>query len=129
MTAQPGSIGGERVRKCDRRIECCGTIDELNASLGWAAVAADAERSAAVHQVQNDLFVIGSHLATPMESQISATLPPLEDAMVHRLEMQIRRGRIVAGAIAAIHPARWMRTGGATARGPHGLPARRAIAG
>jgi cob(I)alamin adenosyltransferase len=84
-----GLIGGERVRKSDRRIECYGTVDELNASLGWAAVAADAPLLPALHQVQNDLFVIGSHLATPGEGDFSVMLPALDDEIVHRLEMQI----------------------------------------
>jgi cob(I)alamin adenosyltransferase len=84
-----GLIGGERVRKCDRRIECYGTVDELNAALGWAAVVADAEARTALQQAQNDLFVIGSHLATPAEGSYAAMLPPLEDSMIQRLEMQI----------------------------------------
>jgi cob(I)alamin adenosyltransferase len=84
-----GLIGGERVRKSDRRIECYGTVDELNASIGWAAVVAGDPLLHALHQVQNDLFVIGSHLATPAEGSFNAMLPPLDDAIVHRLEMQI----------------------------------------
>jgi cob(I)alamin adenosyltransferase len=84
-----GLIGGDRVRKSDRRIECYGTVDELNATLGWAAVAAKGELAAALHRVQNDLFVIGSHLATPDGGQLQSSLPPLEDSIVHRLEMQI----------------------------------------
>jgi cob(I)alamin adenosyltransferase len=60
-----GLIGGDRVRKSDRRIECYGTVDELNANLGWAAVAADGDFARALHQVQNDLFFIVTILATP----------------------------------------------------------------
>jgi cob(I)alamin adenosyltransferase len=84
-----GLIGGARVRKSDRRIECYGTVDELNAFLGLAAVVADAEIIDPIRQVQNDLFVIGSHLATPDEGEHRAALPSLEDEMIHRLEMQI----------------------------------------
>jgi cob(I)alamin adenosyltransferase len=84
-----GLIGGQRVRKSDRRIECYGTVDEVNASLGWASVVADGDLLAALRQVQNDLFVIGSHLATPEEGDWQTSLPPLEDSIVHRLEMQI----------------------------------------
>ena len=84
-----GLIGGDRVRKSDRRIECYGTVDELNACLGWASVAADAKSLATLRQVQNDLFVIGSHLATPDEGRLNSNLPPLDDAIIHRLEMQI----------------------------------------
>jgi cob(I)alamin adenosyltransferase len=86
-----GLIGGDRVRKSDRRIECYGTVDELNAVLGWASVAAKGaeELLHALRQVQNDLFVIGSHLATPEQGQYQSSLPALEDSIVHRLEMQI----------------------------------------
>ncbi|HEX8916187.1 MAG TPA: cob(I)yrinic acid a,c-diamide adenosyltransferase [Humisphaera sp.] len=89
-----GLIGGSRVRKCDARLDCYGTIDELNATLGLAAVAAAADPATAdmvdrLREVQTDLFVLGSHLATPDESPYRATLPPIEDAMIGRLEMQI----------------------------------------
>ncbi len=84
-----GLIGGDRVRKYDPRIECYGTIDELNAGLGWAAVVADAKLVPMLRDVQNDLFVIGSHLATPAESPHAVSLPALDDGMIHRLEMQI----------------------------------------
>src|SRR5271166_628297 len=72
-----GLIGGDRVRKSDRRIECYGTVDELNANIGWAAVVADADLAKALHQVQNDLFVIGSHLATPDGQTLQSSLPML----------------------------------------------------
>src|SRR4051812_25335454 len=91
-----GLIGGGRVRKSDPRIDCYGTVDGLNAALGLAAAveppAAAAHASdllAQLAQVQADLFVIGSHLATPDESPHKASLPPLDDAMVGRLEMQV----------------------------------------
>src|SRR5881394_3798653 len=65
-----GLFGGGRVRKSDPRIECYGTIDELNAAIGLAtaAVEADAGSPAAyemrdsLRQVQHELFNIGSHL-------------------------------------------------------------------
>jgi cob(I)alamin adenosyltransferase len=94
-----GLIGGQRVRKSDPRIECYGTVDELNAALGLADAAASAamlagqgnlsELSARLGDVQADLFVIGSHLATPDESPHKTSLPALDEAMVSRLEMQI----------------------------------------
>src|ERR1700722_19506955 len=83
-----GLVGGQRVSKCDVRIECVGAVDELNASLGLSAVVSDAELAKMLHEVQNDLFVIGSHLATPEIGQRNE-LPALDEAMVHRLEMQI----------------------------------------
>ena len=94
-----GLIGGSRVRKCDPRLDGYGTVDELNAGLGLAATAAAADGDAPagrladvlarLREVQADLFVLGSHLATPDESPHKASLPPLDETMVTRLEMQI----------------------------------------
>ena len=85
-----GLIGGSRVRKSDPRLECYGTIDELNAVLGVAATILDEDLRELVMQVQNDLFVIGAHLATPdLPSTPSAGLPALDEQLVGRLEMQI----------------------------------------
>jgi cob(I)alamin adenosyltransferase len=84
--------GGARVRKSDLRIECYGTVDELNATLGWVAVSAPsgaAEVTGAVREIQNELFVIGSHLAIADGSAPPPSLPPLEESAVSRLEMQI----------------------------------------
>lgn len=83
-----GLLGGQRVRKSDPRIECTGAIDELNAALGWAAVATDAELAAMLRQAQNDLFVIGSHVSAPDPAAASG-LPVLDDTIIGRLEMQI----------------------------------------
>jgi cob(I)alamin adenosyltransferase len=80
-----GLIGGARVGKDDLRIECYGTIDELNACLGLCAVCSDESIKSWLVPVMNELFVIGARLATPAEARdlgISA-------AMVERLEQQI----------------------------------------
>jgi cob(I)alamin adenosyltransferase len=86
-----GLFGGGRVRKCDLRLDCYGTVDELNAAIGLAAVDAGDSASglfAELKQIQNDLFVIGAHLATP-EPGRAASLPVLDDTVVSRLEMEI----------------------------------------
>lgn len=71
-----GLVGGRRVPKQCRRIESYGTVDELQAVLGLlrAALAEPApDRPPAdalvqlLHAVQNDLFDLGSVLATPPE--------------------------------------------------------------
>jgi cob(I)alamin adenosyltransferase len=82
-----GLIGGSRIQKSDPRLECYGTVDELNAILGVAAIALDGDLLQYVREIQNDLFVIGSQLATPDFN--SPTLPALDDQHVTRLEMQI----------------------------------------
>lgn len=89
-----GLIGGSRLSKADPRLECYGTVDELNATVGLAASAAarEARLGDVVDQlqlVQAELFVIGSHLATPEGSPHRASLPALEDSMAARLEREI----------------------------------------
>lgn len=84
-----GLFGGGRVRKSDARIECYGTIDELNASLGIAHVAATGSLGDSISRVQHELFIVGSHLATPEDSPSTSSLPPLEETVVGRLEMEI----------------------------------------
>ena len=86
-------IGGDRVPKSHPAIEAYGTVDELNASLGLAAAAVThAELLGQLHAIQSELFVVGSHLATPPDRLASATwIPPLRDAAIDRLEAEIDR--------------------------------------
>ncbi|HZO88556.1 MAG TPA: cob(I)yrinic acid a,c-diamide adenosyltransferase [Chthonomonadaceae bacterium] len=63
-------FGGISVRKDDLRVEAYGTVDELNAALGVArAQGADAELDGVLSALQNDLFTLGSDLATPETSE------------------------------------------------------------
>jgi cob(I)alamin adenosyltransferase len=86
-----GLIGGQRVSKADARLDLYGTVDELNAAVGWGSVEASGELLAQLRAVQAELFVIGSHLATPDHEPPSKTawLPALDEQMVSRLEQQI----------------------------------------
>jgi cob(I)alamin adenosyltransferase len=88
-----GLIGGRRVPKSDLAIDCYGTVDELNAAIGLAAVAGVAPAALApkLRAVQNDLFVLGSHLASPSDGKTptNVSLPPLDDSAAARLEAEI----------------------------------------
>lgn len=65
---ETGLFGGERVYKDDLRVTAYGTVDELNAVLGIAiALQADPELDTLLLSFQNDLFMLGSDLATPEE--------------------------------------------------------------
>jgi len=85
-----GLIGGSRVPKSDPRIDCYGTVDELNAALGLAIVTVDPSIRPQLLAVQNDLFIIGSHLAAP-DGRIpsNSNWPSLDESIITRLEMQI----------------------------------------
>jgi cob(I)alamin adenosyltransferase len=85
-----GLFGGQRLSKGDARIDCYGTVDELNATIGWAAAAAEVNLGARLRTVQSELFDIGSHLATPPDDPAAArSLPQLGESMIQRLEREI----------------------------------------
>lgn len=83
-----GLLGGARVNKSDQRIDCYGTVDELNAAIGWVAVVATPQLRQMFATVQGELFVIGSHLAAP-DQNATASLPTLSASAIARLESQI----------------------------------------
>ncbi len=61
-----GLFGGDRVSKSSERIEAYGTLDELNSFTGMAvAEAKDKEVKKLLEKIQNELFTVGSDLATP----------------------------------------------------------------
>ena len=68
-------VGGRRVPKDSARIVAYGTIDELNAAVGLARVFNEEKRGArarwlddTLKKIQNQLFDLGSELATPPEA-------------------------------------------------------------
>lgn len=59
-------FGGQRVSKAELRIEAYGSVDELNATIGFAeSFVEDSEISAQLKHIQNRLFDVGADLATP----------------------------------------------------------------
>lgn len=91
--------GGVRVSKGSARVETYGTIDELNSALGFArSICDDAEMAALTKTIQQDLFKIGSSLATPAESP----KPPvvIVPALVDRLTTEVHRIEAIEGVLA-----------------------------
>ncbi|MBI4508917.1 MAG: cob(I)yrinic acid a,c-diamide adenosyltransferase [Deltaproteobacteria bacterium] len=86
-------VGGDRVPKDSLRIEAYGTVDELNAVLGLcrtvlARSKAGPKLSSIVARVQNELFNLGSELATPDEVR-RARQPAVAERHVLALEKEI----------------------------------------
>src|ERR1700754_2326229 len=91
--------GGIRVSKASARVETSGTIDELNSSMGFArSICEDAEMAAFTKTVQQDLFKIGSSLATPAESPKPQIV--IEPALVDRLTAEVHRLEAIEGMLA-----------------------------
>ena len=91
--------GGVRVSKASARVEAYGNVDELNSSIGFArSICEDAEMAALSKTIQQDLFKIGSSLATPSESP----KPPvvIEPALVDKLTAEVHRLEAIEGMLA-----------------------------
>lgn len=88
-------IGGQRVSKADVRLEGYGTIDELNSCLGICINLFAGVTGPLAHQllpifnrIQNDLFIMGSHLACENE-KMRPQLPELQSDFSPLLEKSI----------------------------------------
>ncbi len=121
---------GTRVAKDNLRVDCYGTVDELNSQLGVALSQLPPESLAApLARIQNDLFHLGADLCVTEADKAA------RPAAAHRgAARRVGRGadrrleRAAAGA-RELHPAGWEFHRRATACRPHGLPASGADSG
>ncbi len=92
-TGETSLVGGQRVAKDALRIECYGTVDELNSWLGLARVSslehpALAALSGILLRVQHELFNLGSILAT-LPQDVHPKQPRVTGAETSQLEREI----------------------------------------
>jgi cob(I)alamin adenosyltransferase len=81
-------IGGNPILKNNIRIEAYGGVDELNAWIGLLADLMEEESTIQfLRYIQNQMFVVGSKLATPAGSSFKA--PELEVGLLNKLENEI----------------------------------------
>jgi cob(I)alamin adenosyltransferase len=89
---QTGLAGGTRISKADLRVESYGTVDELNAALGFArSLCTNQEIRGWTEEIQRTLFRVGATLATPPESRKKSSVLSVEDVdrltdLVHKIE-------------------------------------------
>jgi cob(I)alamin adenosyltransferase len=91
-------VGGQEVDKDSLRIEAYGTVDELNAALGvvieanrspvGAAPESSARMERILRRIQNELFNLGSDLATRIEDRWQGQ-PLIEQRHIEALEREI----------------------------------------
>jgi len=60
---------GSRVLKDSLRVHCLGSIDELNASIGFAAVLLPKKPEIDFKSIQNDLMNIGAEISIPISEK------------------------------------------------------------
>jgi len=93
---QTDLVGGVRVWKGSARIESYGAVDETNAAIGAARLACRGRKPAAAGRrieailvrVQNELFNLGSELATP-PGDLDPAQPVVLDRHVTALEREL----------------------------------------
>lgn len=111
-------FSGGRVPKTHLRVECYGTVDELNALLGVTrAHNPSPQTDTWLEQVQNQLFHLGADLATPLDAKADWVVRVKEEqvrwleALIDRMtgELPVLKQFILPGgttAAAQIHVAR-----------------------
>ena len=87
-------FGGERVGKGNARIDAYGTVDETNSIVGVARAHLEGEPGReeldpVLGDVQEELFVLGADLATPMDAK--PVVERIGEAHVEALESRIDR--------------------------------------
>ena len=96
-TGETKLVGGQKVPKDDLRIECYGTVDELNSFVGLARTSLESFSPAAVplarlaeilKRVQHELFNLGSILAT-VPKDVHEKQPRITEVEVEQLEKEI----------------------------------------
>lgn len=89
-TGDGGDTGlgdGRRVSKASARIAAIGAVDETNAAIGIARLAAAGPPDAMLARIQNDLFDLGADLCLPEDGANPALR--IAAAQVARLEQEI----------------------------------------
>lgn len=85
-----GLIGGDRVAKHHIRVESYGTVDELNSQIGLVrSFIQGSDEESVLSDIQNNLFVIGSHLASSPNSKME--LPSFQSRIIEQMEREIDR--------------------------------------
>jgi len=78
-----GLFGGKRVYKDDTRVNCYGTLDEVNSTIGLlrAKLGPDHVWQPRLHRIQKDMMDMMSHLARPSDCKKENTNPkPVDGA-------------------------------------------------
>jgi cob(I)alamin adenosyltransferase len=78
-----GLVDGSRVSKADIRVDAYGDVDELNSLLGLVRVKlTDKELDEVLSIIQNDLFIVGADLASPLSIEV----PRIKEEAITSLE-------------------------------------------
>ena len=85
-TGETSLVDGSRVSKADPRVAAYGDVDELNSWLGVTRCSlTDSSLDALLETIQNELFILGADLASPLPLAV----PRIEEGQITALEAAI----------------------------------------
>jgi cob(I)alamin adenosyltransferase len=92
-TGETALYGGKRLSKADIKIECYGTVDELNSTIGVIVSLLNESKTHSDIQtqlikIQSRLFDIGTHLAAEYGKK-NLILPEINNSQIAEMEQQI----------------------------------------
>lgn len=100
-TGQTALTGGTRVSKADLRVEAYGTVDELNAHLGFArSLCTDADLRSRTEIIQRTLFRVGAALSRPAPDLANPAHNTLQPADIEDLTRQVHEIESMEGILA-----------------------------
>lgn len=92
--------GGQKVSKASSRLECYGTVDELNSHLGLCRSLSPCEELLPLLlRIQNELFDLGSDLCFLEEDKGKWKIPQVTEASIEVMESEIDRFQAEAGPL------------------------------
>src|SRR3712207_2964199 len=108
---ETGLWGGQRIAKDALRVHAYGSVDECGAALGLArAGGLDPQLDELLAQVQDQLFVVGADLASPVEPaslpRVGAEEIDFLEQTIDRLESELeplKQFMLAGGSLAAAH--------------------------
>lgn len=86
---QTSLVDGSRRSKADPLVVAYGAADETNAAIGLARLHTTGAEDEMLARIQNDLFDLGSDLATPIADEYKWEPLRITDEQVERLEAEI----------------------------------------
>lgn len=93
--------GGQKVPKSNLRLECYGTVDELNSNLGVVrSLDPCPEIAGPLLRIQNELFDLGSDLCFLEEDKGKWPLPQVRPEQIQALEREIDTMQAATGPLA-----------------------------
>ena len=88
---ETGLFSGERVLKDSLRVEAYGTVDELSCWIGYARSLLESDEiDVILERIQQDLFIVGTELATRQKQSQVQKVQVTQDMVTH-LEQEIDR--------------------------------------